>query len=123
VQQPQPLAGDQATEPTDARDVAARPVEARDVAHLDRVPGSREHDRNVSGRRHSGQYRSATSRRDAHVNLAADQIGHTVRQAIEPILRKTVLDRHIAAIDIAGFTQAAPEAGRKTGPVVLPETV
>src|SRR5262249_60608349 len=112
--------GHQATEPAPARYVAARPVEARDVAHLDRVPGSREHDRNVFGRRHGGHYRSATSRRGDHVDLAADQISRQGRQAIEPVLRKTVLDGYVAAIDIAGFAQAAAEGGRGSGAIGLP---
>src|SRR5262249_18698556 len=57
------------------------------------------------------------------VDLAADQISRQGRQAIEPVLRKTVLDGYVAAIDIAGFAQAAAEGGREIGPIVLPEAV
>src|SRR5262249_5095646 len=74
-------------------------------------------------RRHGGHYRSATSRRGDHVDLAADQISRQGWQAIEPVLRKTVLDGYVAAIDIAGFAQAAAEGGREIGPIVLPEAV
>src|SRR5262245_31811220 len=118
-----PFAGDQHVEPTHSRDIAARPVEATHEALVNRIAASREHDRNVLGRRHGGQYRSATSRRDDHVDLAADQIGRQDRQAIEPILRKTVLDRHVAAIDIAGFTQTTAERCQEVGPVILAKHV
>jgi hypothetical protein len=36
---------------------------------------------------------------------------------------ETVFDRHIAAVDITGFTQAATERGREIGPVILTERV
>src|SRR5262245_52339599 len=36
---------------------------------------------------------------------------------------ETVFDRHIAAVDITGFTQAATERGREIGSVILTERV
>src|SRR5262245_19449383 len=123
VQQAKPFADDQHVEPTHSRDIAARPVEATHESLVNRIAASREHDRNRFCHCHRSQYRSATSRRDDHVDLAADQIGRQDRQAIEPILRKTVLDRHVAAIDIAGFTQTTAERCQEVGPVILAKHV
>jgi hypothetical protein len=123
VQQPDPLAGDQGTEPAHSGGIAARPVEAGNVALAYRVAAGREHDRNGFGRRHGSQHRSAASCRGDHVDLAADQIGGKSRQSIMPVFCKTVFDRDVAAIDIAAFAQAAPERRLDVGPVILPLSV
>src|SRR5262249_19303896 len=65
----------------------------------------------------------AASRRGDHMDLAADQIGRKRRQSIMLVFCETVFDRHIAAVDITGFTQAATERGREIGPVILTERV
>src|SRR5262249_5594579 len=39
------------------------------------------------------------------------------------VFRETVFDRHIAAVDITGFSQAATERGREIGSVILTERV
>jgi hypothetical protein len=39
------------------------------------------------------------------------------------VFSKAVFDRHVAAVDIAGFTQAAAERGREVGAVILPQRV
>src|SRR5262245_59254643 len=57
------------------------------------------------------------------MDLAADQIGRKRRQSIMLVFCETVFDRHIAAVDITGFTQAATERGREIGPVILTERV
>jgi hypothetical protein len=44
-----------------------------------------------------------------HGHLAADQIGRKGRQSIMLVFCKTVFDRYVAAVDIAGFTQATAE--------------
>ena len=87
----------------------------RHVALLDWVAARREHNRNGLGRRHGSQYRSATSCRGDHGYLAADQVGRKGRQSIVLIFGKTGFDRDVAAIDIAGFTQATAEGGRRLG--------
>src|SRR5262249_7835208 len=57
------------------------------------------------------------------MDLAADQIGRKRRQSIMLVFCETVFDRHIAAVDITGFTQAATESGREIGSVILTERV
>ena len=84
-------------------------------------PPSREHDRNRGGRRLGGQNRIAASGRGDHGHLAADQIGRKRRQSIVLVFRKPVFDRHVAAFDIAGFTQATAERIREVGPVISPQ--
>jgi hypothetical protein len=44
--------------------------------------------------------------RDEHSYAAADEIGCKRRQPIHLVLRIPVLDRHVLALDIAGFLQA-----------------
>ena len=43
--------------------------------------------------------------RDNHGHLSANQIGRQCRQSIVLVFCPTVFDRHVAAFDIAGFTQ------------------
>src|SRR5262249_41686771 len=50
-------------------------------------------------------------------------IGRKRRQSIMLVFCETVFDRHVAAVDITGFTQAATERGREIGPVILTERV
>jgi len=123
VKQAEPLTGDQSGEPAHAGDITAGPIEATYVALVNRIAASREHNRNGLGRRHGSQYRSAASGRSDHVELAADQIGRKGRQSIVLVFCKTVFDRRVAGLDIAGFTQAASERGEEVGRVILAERV
>jgi len=123
VQQAKRLAGDQGGEEAHARDIATRPIEAGNVALLDRVASAREHNRNGLCRRHGCQYRSAASGRGDHVDLAADQIGRQGGQSIVLVLCKTGFNYHVAAVDIARFTQAAAERGLDVEPVIFAERV
>jgi hypothetical protein len=48
-----------------------------------------------------------------HRHLTAYQIGCEVGQSVV-VLRPAILDRHILALDVAGFTNALAECGQKT---------
>ena len=51
--------------------------------------------------------------RSDHRHLTAYQIGCEVGQSVVLIPRPAILDRHILALDVAGFTNALPECGQK----------
>src|SRR5262249_38591444 len=50
--------------------------------------------------------------RSDHGHLTAYQIGCEVGQSVGLVLRPAVLDRHILALDVAGFTKALAECGQ-----------
>src|SRR6266487_3645919 len=50
--------------------------------------------------------------RTDHRHLTACQIGCEVGQSVVLVLRPAILDRHILAVDVAGFTNALPECGQ-----------
>src|SRR6516162_9837765 len=50
--------------------------------------------------------------RSDHRHLTAYQIGCEVGQSVVLVLRPAILDRHILALDVAGFTNALPECGQ-----------
>src|SRR6516162_5046566 len=51
--------------------------------------------------------------RSDHRHLTAYQIGCEVGQSVVLVLRPAILNRHILALDVAGFTNALPECGQK----------
>src|ERR1700746_3181036 len=50
--------------------------------------------------------------RSDHRHLMAYQIGCEVGQSVGLVLRPAILDRHILALDVAGFTKALPKCGQ-----------
>src|SRR5215831_18365881 len=50
--------------------------------------------------------------RSDHRHLTAYQIGCEAGQYIVLVLRPPILDRHIVALDVAGFANALPECGQ-----------
>src|SRR5262249_23700123 len=50
--------------------------------------------------------------RSDHRHLTTYQIGCEVGQSVGLVLRPAILDRHILALDIAGFTKALAECGQ-----------
>src|SRR2546430_434674 len=50
--------------------------------------------------------------RGDHRHLTAYQIGCEVGQSVGLVLRPAILDRHILALDVAGFTKALAECGQ-----------
>ena len=85
-----------------AGDVAARPVEAGDESRLDRVITAGEDDRNGGGRRLCRQGRSSAVRGDHSSPFAGPDRPPTL-ESIVLALRPAVFDRHVAALDVAGF--------------------
>src|SRR5262249_46230106 len=51
--------------------------------------------------------------RSDHRHLTAYQIGCEVGQSVVLVLRPAILNRHILALDVAGFTNALPECDQK----------
>src|SRR5947208_2341619 len=51
--------------------------------------------------------------RSDHRHLTAYQIGCEVGQSVVLVLRPAILNRHILALDVTGFTNALPERGQK----------
>ena len=86
--------------------VAARPVEARDQPRPDRITAGIEDDGNCCGRRLGcgcGNHRRIG---DNHGHAVAHQIGDQRRKSVVLVLRPTMLDGDVAALDKAGFVQA-----------------
>ena len=54
--------------------------------------------------------------RGDHRYPTAYQVGGEVGQAIVVVLRPAILDRHVLALNIAAFPQAAQECGQKVSP-------
>jgi hypothetical protein len=50
--------------------------------------------------------------RSDHRHLTTYQIGCEVGQSVGLVLRPAILDRHILALDVAGFTKALAECGQ-----------
>ena len=50
--------------------------------------------------------------RSDHPYLTAYQIGCEVGQSVGLVLRPTILDRYILALEVAGFTKALAECGQ-----------
>src|SRR5262245_64168587 len=50
-----------------------------------------------------------------HRHLTAYQIGCEIGQSVVLVLRPAILNRHILALDVAGFTKALAECGQKAG--------
>ena len=94
-----------ASKMVDAGDVRAGPVEAGDKTQCDRVTAGAKDDRYGRGRCLRRQRCGGAGGYD-HRYAAADEIGCKRRQPIVLILRPAVLDRHVLALDIAGFLQA-----------------
>jgi hypothetical protein len=92
--------------------VAARPGEAGDKTKLDRVFSDAEHDRDRRGRSFGRDRSERTGGRRDHGHTTADQVSHQRRQVIELAFQPVVLDRHVLALDVAGFTKPSRNAAR-----------
>ena len=108
MQEPQPLGHNFLDEKIDAGRIAARPGKAGDQTQLDRVFADAEDDRDRRGRSF-GRKRSRIGGRGDHGHATADEVGHERRQAIVLALQPVVLDRHVLALDVAGFVEAFTE--------------
>src|SRR6516225_1403913 len=111
MQQPQPLCQNLLDEKVDAGHIATRPGKACDQTKLDGVFAYAEDDRDRRGRS-LGRLSSSglTGRRD-NGDATADEVSHQRRQAIEAAIEPIVLDRHVLALDMAGFAKAFLESG------------
>ena len=85
--------------------VAARPGEAGDKTKLDRVVADAEDDRDRRGRSFGRERGGCAAGRGDDGHTTADQVGHQRRQAIVLALQPVVLDRHVLALDVAGFAR------------------
>ena len=110
MQEPQPLGQNFTGEKIDTGRVAARLRQAGDETELDRVFAHLEDDRNRRGRRF-GPERSGGVAGGDDSNTAADEISHERRQTIVAALQPVVLDRHVLALEVAGFLEAFTKRG------------
>ena len=91
-----------------AREIATRSGEAGDKSYGDGINSGREDDRNSCGRSLCCQH-SRGAVRGNHSHLALDQIGYQRRKLIILAFGPAIFNRHVAALDIAGFTQSLAE--------------
>ena len=113
VQQTQSLGHNFGGQKIDAGRIAARPGKAGDQTHLDRVFGDAEDDRDRRGRGFSRRGSGGEGGHGNHSNATADEVGHERRQAIVLALQPVVLDRHVLALDVAGFVEGFAERRAK----------
>src|SRR5262249_13487496 len=99
-----------------------RPVEPCDETILARVPARCEDDRNC-GRRRLGREYGRKRACENHSHLTANQVGRKLWQSIVLILRPTIFDRHVLALDKSGFLEALAECGHEVGPIGKRSTV
>src|SRR5262249_25773827 len=95
-----------------AREIAARSSETGDKSRRDWVVAGREDDRNGRRRRLCCYHRRRTVRGN-HSYLALDQVGHQRRKSIILAVRPAILNRHVAALDIAGSVKPFTERAHK----------
>ena len=118
MQQPQPLCHHLGGEEIDSGRVAAGPGEAGDQTELDRVLGDAEGNRNGRGRRLGRECRCRAPRHRDEAHLPANQIGHQGRKPIELVVGRAGVDRHVLALDVADFGEAAAECAQTRGEIV-----
>jgi hypothetical protein len=92
--------------------VTLPPIEPCDQTRLNRVTAEAKHDRDRRGCGFGRERRWRAAHRGHDNHLAADQIGGHFRQSIIFIARPPVFDCDVAALGIAGFSQAFAEARR-----------
>src|SRR5262249_28270970 len=97
----------------------ARPTTGRDIdtafASLAQKPVDARRSRRLGRNCRGGVTRSD------YCHLAAYQIGCEVGQLIVLVLRPAILDRHILAFHVAGFTNALPECSKKECTIGRPQ--
>jgi hypothetical protein len=91
--------------------VATRPSKAGDKTKLDRVFIDAEHDRDRHGHGFRRERTACVSGRSDHRHATANQLRHQRRQAIILSFQPVVIDRHVLAIGVAGFTKPFAERG------------
>ena len=116
AQQFQPLRHQLPEEQSYSSDIPARPAETGDETILDRVTSRCEDDRNC-GRRRFGREYGRKRACEHHSHLAANQVGRKLWQSIVLILRPTIFDRHVPALDKSGFLEALAECGHEADPI------
>ena len=97
-----------------ARNVAARPVQAGDKAVLHRIAADCEDDRNRRGGRLGRKCRAKCAACDDHGHLTATRSAASAGKPIVLTFRPAVFDRHVLALDIAGFAEALTERGDRS---------
>src|SRR5262245_35446559 len=111
MQQPKLLCPKLSSDKRDTGDIAAGPVETGDEVELNRVAAACEDDRDRRSRRLGYDCRGGVMRSD-HRHLTAYQISCEVGQSVVLVLRPSILDDDILALDVAGFTNALTERGQ-----------
>src|SRR5580704_13115488 len=113
VQHLQQLRADLHTQTGHARDVAARSVQAGDKSKHHRVGPYPEYDRDRTGCPLRGQCRLTAIDRGNNSHLTANEFGRQFRHPIVLAIRPTIFDRHVPALDMAGFVEALAERAQQ----------
>jgi hypothetical protein len=93
-------------------------VEAGDKTQCDRVTAGEKDD--GYGRGHCLRWhRWRGAGRYDHRDAPADEIGCERRQPIHLVVRITILDRHVLAVDIAGFLEALQKRDSEVLAVII----
>ncbi len=111
MQQAEPFRLEPGGELIDPRHVAARLVERGDQAELHWIAADREDDGNRRGRLLGGA-RAGKARHDEDGHLMANEIGHQGGHAIEPPLRKTILNCRVLSFDGARCLQPVAKCSK-----------
>src|SRR6516225_10058639 len=121
MEKSQPLGRNLLGEEIDAGRVAARPGKAGDQTKRDRVLANAEDDRDRCGRSFGGLGSSGVAGRSDNSDAPARELSHERRQAIVSPIQPMVLDRHVLALDVAGFVEAFTErSGNARGGIGRP---
>ena len=118
AQQLEPLRGHGIAQPADPRHVSARTIKAGHQAELHRVAAGGKHDGNDRRRSLGGNARRGDAGGGDDRNLTTDQIGGKRRQIVILALRPAILDRNIAALNIADSQRGLPGTRPGSGETV-----
>src|SRR6516162_11341491 len=119
MQESQPLSDNLRRLDIDTCQVPSRLGHAVDKTKLDRVFADKKDNRDCH-RCSFGCLRGYGTGCGDHGHSLADEVSQQFRQAIVFAFQPVILDRHVLALDVAGFTKAFAETGHITcvgGPV------
>src|SRR3984957_14226704 len=119
MQQPQPFSHQSRGDVAEPCDITSWPIETRDKAKTNGVTAHLENDRNcrrclfshLSGKRAAGD--------SNHRYMTAHQVGFKGRQSAFIILRPTIFDHDILALDKTGLLQTLPERVEVVLPTII----
>src|SRR5262249_49549665 len=92
-----------------ARDIATGTIETGYETEINRISTDRKYDRNGCGCSLGGQ-RSRRADHNDRGRGVGHQLGSQCRQSVEATIARAILDRDIAAFDVAGVPKTLPNS-------------